>query len=175
MATTPERHNALAADPREQFLETLEREHGTTLRVLRAYPTDQLDLQPSPRSKSARELAWVFVIERLLEMQVLTTGLDFSALAPPPAPETMDEIIVRLQDANRRLVELIRSLPAERLFAPVKFFVAPKTLGDVPLLEFAWRFLFDEIHHRGQFSVYVRIAGGKLPSIYGPTADEPWA
>ncbi len=29
-------------------------------------------------------------------------------------------------------------------------------------------------HHRGQFSVYLRMAGGKVPSIYGSTADEPW-
>jgi|SRR5882672_5842572 len=32
----------------------------------------------------------------------------------------------------------------------------------------------DMIHHRGQFTVYSRIAGGKVPSIYGPSADEPW-
>ena len=30
------------------------------------------------------------------------------------------------------------------------------------------------IHHRGQFSVYLRMAGGKVPSIYGPSADEKW-
>jgi uncharacterized damage-inducible protein DinB len=29
-------------------------------------------------------------------------------------------------------------------------------------------------HHRGQLSVYLRLADGKVPSIYGPTADEPW-
>jgi uncharacterized damage-inducible protein DinB len=27
-------------------------------------------------------------------------------------------------------------------------------------------------HHRGQLSVYLRILGVPLPSIYGPTADE---
>lgn len=32
----------------------------------------------------------------------------------------------------------------------------------------------DSVHHRGQFSVYLRLAGGKVPSIYGPSADEPW-
>ena len=34
----------------------------------------------------------------------------------------------------------------------------------------------DQIHHRGQFSIYLRMAGGKVPSIYGPSADaEPAA
>jgi len=37
-----------------------------------------------------------------------------------------------------------------------------------------WMALHDMIHHRGQLSVYIRIAGGKVPSIYGPSADEPW-
>jgi uncharacterized damage-inducible protein DinB len=29
------------------------------------------------------------------------------------------------------------------------------------------------IHHRGQLSVYLRLQNVPLPSIYGPTADEP--
>jgi uncharacterized damage-inducible protein DinB len=28
------------------------------------------------------------------------------------------------------------------------------------------------IHHRGQLSAYMRPMGGKVPSIYGPSADE---
>ena len=31
--------------------------------------------------------------------------------------------------------------------------------------------LFDALHHRGQLSVYLRPMGGKVPSIYGPSAD----
>jgi uncharacterized damage-inducible protein DinB len=30
------------------------------------------------------------------------------------------------------------------------------------------------MHHRGQLSVYLRLNDVPLPSIYGPTADEPW-
>jgi uncharacterized damage-inducible protein DinB len=37
-----------------------------------------------------------------------------------------------------------------------------------------WLAVMDAVHHRGQMSVYIRLAGGKVPSIYGPTADEPW-
>jgi uncharacterized damage-inducible protein DinB len=28
-------------------------------------------------------------------------------------------------------------------------------------------------HHRGQLSVYLRLAGSAVPSIYGPSADAP--
>ncbi len=37
---------------------------------------------------------------------------------------------------------------------------------------FVWGFLFDAIHHRGQLSTYLRPMGGKVPSIYGPSADD---
>ncbi|MBM3756134.1 MAG: hypothetical protein FJW38_19370 [Acidobacteria bacterium] len=30
------------------------------------------------------------------------------------------------------------------------------------------------IHHRGQLSAYLRSMGGKVPSIYGGSADEPF-
>jgi len=54
------------------------------------------------------------------------------------------------------------------------FMVAPKQKGEVPLADFVEFMLGDQIHHRGQLSVYLRMAGGKVPSIYGPSADEPW-
>ena len=37
---------------------------------------------------------------------------------------------------------------------------------------FAWEFLFDAVHHRGQLSTYLRPMGSTVPSIYGPSADE---
>jgi uncharacterized damage-inducible protein DinB len=29
-------------------------------------------------------------------------------------------------------------------------------------------------HHRGQLTVYLRMLDVPVPSVYGPTADEPW-
>ena len=58
--------SAAIKTPREQFLEAYEREHATTMRVLRAYPPDKVDLKPHPKCKTARELAWMFVGERSL-------------------------------------------------------------------------------------------------------------
>lgn len=47
-------------------------------------------------------------------------------------------------------------------------------MGDFPVSEVLWLMLMDSVNHRGQFSVYLRMVGGKVPSIYGPSADEPW-
>ena len=56
----------------------------------------------------------------------------------------------------------------------VKFFVAPKQMADLRKMDVLWFMLMDCVHHRGQFSVYLRMADGKVPSIYGPSGDEPW-
>jgi uncharacterized damage-inducible protein DinB len=42
-----------------------------------------------------------------------------------------------------------------------------------PASPLAWSFLFDIVHHRGQISTYLRPMGAKVPSIYGPSGDEP--
>ena len=42
-----------------------------------------------------------------------------------------------------------------------------------PIGSLAWATLFDLIHHRGQLTMYIRPMGGKVPSVYGPSADDP--
>jgi uncharacterized damage-inducible protein DinB len=166
-----------AADlsPKAHFLSVFDREHATTMRVLRAYPADKLDLQPHARCKSARDLAWVFVAERGLGSAVYQNQLQelMSGEMPQP-PESWDELLGALEAANAAFRELIASTPDAELHDKVSFFVGPQTMGEMTRLEWLWFLLHDEIHHRGQFSVYLRMADGKVPSIYGPTADEPW-
>lgn len=163
-------------DPRAQFLAAFEREHPVTLRVLGAYPSDKLDLKPHAKCKSARDLAWEFVKEQGLAETALTRGLDWSKPFPaaPPAPASLEDILAALQRGHQKVVEVVKAMSQAELGRPVKFPVAPKTLADVPKLQLLWMLLCDQIHHRGQFSIYLRMAEGKVPSIYGPTADEPW-
>jgi uncharacterized damage-inducible protein DinB len=47
-----------------------------------------------------------------------------------------------------------------------------KLFKTAPVGETAWDFLLDAIHHRGQLTAYIRPMGGKVPSVYGPTADD---
>lgn len=162
--------------PKEQFLNAYGREHATTMRVLRAYPADQLELRPHPRTRTARELAWVFVLDRWLGMMVYNDEFADKAgsgEAPPP-PADWQELLATLEKAQEDFVDLIRGTPDKDLGRAVRFLTGPGTMGEVSRIDWLWFLLCDEIHHRGQFSVYLRMAGGKVPSIYGPTADEPW-
>ena len=157
---------------KQQFLDAYEKEHATTVKVLRAFPQEHADLRAHPKLKTARELAWLFVGERALGTAVLQhkpfTGQTV------PAPETFAEIIAALEHAHVEFGNLIRSYSEEELLGTCTFLVGPKTPGEYTRIAFAWFLLFDQIHHRGQFSIYLRLADGKVPSIYGPTADEPW-
>lgn len=161
--------------PRSQFLDAYDREHATTMRVLRAYPTDKLELRPHAKCKTARELAWMISMEQALAEKALTVGLDWTERpAPRPVPATMDAILESIEQRHRRVVSLVEGMQDDQMLATVRFPTAPKTIGDVQVMAFLWMLLFDQVHHRGQFSVYLRMADGKVPSIYGPTADEPW-
>jgi uncharacterized damage-inducible protein DinB len=54
-----------------------------------------------------------------------------------------------------------------------KFLLEGKVVWEDTLGNMVWGFLFDAIHHRGQLSTYLRPMGSKVPSIYGPSADDP--
>lgn len=157
---------------KDQFLTTMAQEFTTTLKVLKAYPTAKADLKPHPKLKTARELAWNFVHEEKIAEMALGGTIDFSKLPPPPA--TLPEVISGYESSHAKLVNRLKSIPDADLNNTVKFMTGPKQMGDVRKMDLLWFTLMDHVHHRGQLSVYLRMADGKVPSIYGPTADEPW-
>jgi uncharacterized damage-inducible protein DinB len=86
----------------------------------------------------------------------------------------MAEVIAAFEQASQNLASTVEGMRDEQLFETVRFFTGPRTIGDMQRMAFLWMVLCDQIHHRGQFTIYLRMAGGQVPSIYGPTADEPW-
>jgi uncharacterized damage-inducible protein DinB len=158
---------------REMLLGMWEREFPTTMKVLRAYPAGKGDFKPHERSKSAKELAWTFVVEEQVGIAgALAGSIDFSKVPPPPA--TLAEAIGAFEKSHRELVAKFKAASDATLSKPIKFPVGPNKVADLRTMDVIWGMVMDSIHHRGQLSVYVRMAGGKVPSIYGPSADEPW-
>jgi uncharacterized damage-inducible protein DinB len=158
---------------KNQFLHSFQQEHATTMKVLRAFPAEQSEFRPHPRSVCARELAFNFVLEQAILASALTNTLDLSR-GFPKAPSDFRGIVDQFDKDFHGLVELIKQTSEKDFHTTVKFLTGPKQMGDVPKIMLAWFILSDQIHHRGQYSVYLRMAGGKVPSIYGPSADEPW-
>ena len=183
MSTSPTGHTTPAGvgvlpTPKQQFLDAYEREHQITMRLLRAYPADKLELRPHPKCKTARELAWMFAGERALGTAVLNNW--YATNKPgqgqmPQAPADWEDLLAAIEKAHTDYRAVVESFSDAQLMENVKFFSAPKTMGDYQRIGFMWFLLSDQIHHRGQFSIYSRMADGKVPSIYGPSADEPWS
>ena len=92
----------------------------------------------------------------------------------PDAPPTMADVIEAFEQARQAMTEAVSATPAGALHDSANVPVGKGVSADVPKLDFLWLMLNDQIHHRGQLSVYTRMAGGKVPSMYGPSADEPW-
>lgn len=162
--------------PKQQFLHAYAEEHERTMRVLSAYPAEKSELRPHSKCKSARELAWVFTLERGLGTMVMNDGLASGRPpgAMPPAPASWDDVVAAFEKAHADFAALVEGSSDAELLESVKFFEGPGRLGDWPRIRFLWFLLSDEIHHRGQLSIYLRMADGKVPSIYGPSGDEPW-
>lgn len=161
---------------RDYFLAKLDREFDTTMRVLRSLPDGQAEFRPVSNAKTARDLAWTFALERGLALKIWSDHFARQAPSgtPAEAPARWEDLLSAIEEAHRGYREVIARATDEDLEKQVSFFTAPKMMGQMSRLEWLWFMLFDEVHHRGQFSVYVRLAGGRVPSIYGPSEAEPW-
>jgi uncharacterized damage-inducible protein DinB len=158
---------------KERFLQAWEREFQTTLKVLKAYPANKLDLKPHERSRSAKELGWTFVLEEQMMVGGAVKGeVNFDNKPNPPA--TFPDIVKKYESSHREMLEKVKKLSDSEFDKLMKFPTGPNKLSDMRKADVLWASVMDTIHHRGQFSVYLRMAGGKVPSIYGPSADEPW-
>lgn len=156
----------------EAFLRTWEAEFQTTLRVFAAYPADRLGYRPHEKSKTAHELMWTIAYEEEEFIGGCLRGnITFRAKKPP---KTKEALIREYERIHRNRVKKVTKAGEELFSRTMKFFVAKGKMGDVNMSEMLWGLLHDQIHHRGQLSVYLRLVGAKVPSIYGPSADEPW-
>ncbi len=152
---------------KDQILNFRQLEFGTTMRVLRAYPEEKLDMKPAEKSRSARELIQTIVREEFV-CRGAVRGDICQGGALPGLPHGLNDMLEVLSRTHEEVQELIARAGVEELNRLIDFYGHRLRVLDVLWLE-----LHDQIHHRGQFSVYLRLAGARVPSIYGPTADEP--
>ena len=158
---------------KDLFLATFQREAHTTHSVLRAYPREKSELKPAEKLKNARELGWMLVLNQWVIRPVLAA--DLKPGMAPRAPATWDEVLGEFEKAHRDAVQALEDAPDAALGRTMPIPTGPGQMGEMKVGEALWFFLHDSIHHRGQFSVYLRLADGRVPSIYGPTADVPWS
>lgn len=152
---------------KERFLGLFEWEAQTTAKVLKAFPADKIDLKPHEKSRSAKELMQTFIAEGVAMIQICEGAVDWSKVVGPDLA-TADELVVAFEGMMTQVTDKIKATPDAELESNMEW------IGrQAPRVEALMSMLFDQVHHRGQLSVYIRLADGKVPSIYGPSADEP--
>jgi uncharacterized damage-inducible protein DinB len=157
-------------DQKTFFMKIWEKEAPATRKVLSRIP-EGATYRPDPKSRTAREIAWLLVQEEVALGEGLAKGVIEWAEAPPPA--TMAEVLATYDRRHPEMTKQLESLAPARWEAPVGFLFGGQEVMREPAFEMAWGFLLDAIHHRGQLSTYLRPMGAKVPQIYGPSADEP--
>jgi len=158
---------------KQEFADVWMRENATTRRVLHSVPADRGEFRPSENTKPARELAFIFSHGQ----RGIALALSGRWVFPPqfpPTPSSWSEVLTSYDATTTAVRDALSSAPESRLEERVKFVVGPKQVAEIPVAELIWFMLLDAVHHRGQLSIYLRLMEAKVPSIYGPSADEPW-
>ncbi len=155
---------------KEYFLETVKAEAPKFENVLKALPTDKLDYKPDPKSRSAMELAATIAAESAMFPVILKTGMiDLSAENVPF--KSVDDAVAAMRAAFADMQTVAAGMTDADWASDAVMMMGGKEGWKTTKGKMVLGFLLDLIHHRGQLSVYIRPMGGKVPSIYGPSAD----
>ena len=146
-----------------------ENEMQTTQRVIEAVPNDHLDYRPDAKSKTGLGLVRHLTLEEPWLLNCIAEG-KFGTLPDDsdacgihnPAGAAAQYMKTAPAALNR-----VRAMSGEQLATVIDL------LGMVqaPAVNILGIVLNHSVHHRGQLSTYLRAMGGKIPSIYGPSAD----
>ena len=156
---------------REFFIKTIDDELPRFDRVFKALPQGRADYKPDIKSKTAGELAAYVAAEASIIENILSKGIiDMTALGQPDS-KTIVEAGERFANFMKKAKETSASMSETDWSSPAKMLAGEKVEWETTKGQMAWSLLLDFIHHRGQLSTYIRPMGGKVPSIYGPSAD----
>ena len=160
----------------DALLPEFDREMGLTRRSLERVPDGQFDWKPHPTSRTLGQLA-----EHLTDMPLWATRtmaqseLEASTQRPPDyKPPTTHAALLAQFDAGYKSARphLVNKTDAE-FAAPWTFKNGGKEVFTAPKAMVMRNFVLNHmIHHRAQLTVYFRMLGVPVPSIYGPSGDE---
>ncbi len=155
---------------RDFLLTGIEGESAATKKVLAAIPEERSDYRPDPKARTARELAWHIISSELHFLDSITEGRQVGGEDPPAENRSLAEMIAFYETSLASGIEKLRNLSGEQLAKPITMY----EVFNFPAVSYLTFLQNHTIHHRGQLSTYLRPMGAKVPSIYGPSADETW-
>jgi uncharacterized damage-inducible protein DinB len=159
------------------FAAQLDREAVVTRRALERVPEGRPDWKPHEKSMPLGYLSTlVATMPSWIAMMLTQDELDLNppggSARRPPAPATNRELLQALDESVAEARAALAKTTEEHLMTTWRLLVAGRTVAENPrhvMIADAFTHL---AHHRGQLTVYLRLNGVPVPSIYGPTADD---
>jgi len=158
----------------ETLLPEFDTEMATTRKLLERVPDENGTWKPHPKSFAlghlAQLLAWMpgWITNTLQQTELdLTSGSGYSFESTETLLNVFDKNVQEAREAINAATEDSIAVPWSLKRGDQVFFTTPRAAV-------VRMHISHLIHHRGQLSVYLRLNDVPLPSIYGPTADEPW-
>jgi uncharacterized damage-inducible protein DinB len=160
------------------LLPEFDQEMANTRKALERIPDDKFDWKPHEKSWAMGGLATH--LANLPIWTVYTINQDSLDLAPPSGESfRIEEKRSRreiLEDFDKNVSaarDAIAGASDEEMLKPWTLLKGGVTLMTLPKIAMLRSFVMNHIiHHRGQFTVYLRLNDVPVPSIYGPSADE---
>lgn len=154
----------------------LKHEAIATRKMLERVPADSFEWHPHDKSMSLGRLA-SHVAEVPLYGGAILTQDEFDIAAVDYKPSTLsngNELAETFDKAVAGTAELLNNISDEDLMKTWRFRKGEQVFFELPRAAVIRTMVLSHlIHHRGQLSVYLRLNDVPLPSVYGPTADEP--
>lgn len=160
----------------DAFRAELDREGPRTRRALEQVPVDRDNWVPHPKSMPLARLAgmvasmpsWVGLIldQESLDLKPAQASGTYKPPATSELVKTHDHLLQQAHEA------LSRRDDQYLLTTSWKLLVAGNVVMEQPRHEVLRDTINHLVHHRGQLTVYLRLLERKVPSTYGPSADD---
>ncbi len=163
----------------ELFIADMEREREKTRKAVEAVPEDRGDWKPHDKAMALGRLAGlVAMMPSWVTMMIDRDEFDVAPATPQPSqfsnpPKTRAELGKTVEDGFAGAKKALAATTDEHLLKPWRLKARGQVVQEAPRHVMMRDALMHLAHHRGQLTTYIRVADGKVPSIYGPTADEP--
>jgi len=160
----------------ELLLPEFDEEMKKTRTTLERIPADKPDFAPHPKSMPLGKLAPHVAQLAGFGVNILTApGLDFSTGSYRPLTlESAAQLVKVFDEGAAKVRSILAGLPDEAWKQNWKLSLGGKTIFEGNrFLAYRQMFINHIVHHRAQLGVYLRLNSQPVPSIYGPSADEP--
>jgi len=163
----------------ELLLAELDREAVGSRKALERVPEGKNDWKPHEKSMPLGSLATIVAnIPAWLDMVVNMDELDINppggSKFRPQEWKTRQELLVQFENSLKKGRAVLQKTTDDHLLnTNWRMLSAGNLMSDQPRYQAVRDGVLNHMaHHRGQLTVYLRLLGEKVPSIYGPSADE---